>query len=311
MPDEPAMSFDDDGSEGELSGSTDSQDTKTPNKAEGTDDKSTDDTSKDGEGEKTDPLASLLDGDDQVDPLAALGITPDTAPELTKKAQAFDVVTGLLETNPRLFLDEVEKKFPGQFQKLITEASDRFVAMHSDLEDGPEGSGSKAGKTAPEVTKLQRMVADLQSRLDKSDSKDQQTAEETRTTGLRQQFESKLETLLKHPVLKDLPARDKKAIAALTRQSLSNDRSAMESVTKGNFKDVAIHLKTVVTDWTKDVMDTNKQEHKDRQDVKDRGVQSMTSGAHAAAGEVENDDEGWDKTVTSFADSLLKSQKRK
>ena len=45
--------------------------------------------------------------------------------------------------------------------------------------------------------------------------------------------------------------------------------------------------------------------------MKDRGVQSATSGAHAAAGEVENDDEGWDKTVTSFADSLLKSQKRK
>jgi len=310
MADEPAMSFDDDVPEGDLSGADDTPDPKTPKPAEVDGDKPEGD-SKDGEGDTPDPLEALLDKTEQVDPLAELGITPESAPELTKKAQAFDVVTGLLETNPRLFLDEVEKKFPGQFQKLITEASDRFVAMHEDLSGG-EGGESKAGKTAPEVAKLERLIADLKVRLDKNDSKEQQAVQESRTTELRTAFEGKLKTLLDHPVLKDIPARDKKAFAALTRESLSNDPKASENVSKGDFRDLAVHLKSVVADWTKDLTDANEKEHAERQGVRKRGDRPIHSGAHPAAGEIDNADENWDSTVTSFADSLLKSQgKRK
>jgi len=307
MADEPAISFDDDLNEGDLPGTADTPDSETPKPAESGGDKP-DDASDKGD-DKADPLDALLDGD-QADPLAELGITTETAPELTKKAQAFDVFTGLIETNQRLLLDEIEKKFPTEYQKLITEASDRFVAMHEG-KDGNEGGESKAGKTAPEVAKLERSIASLAARLDQNDSKEQQASEEVRTQGLRTAFEGRMKSLLDHPVLKDVPARDKKAIAALTRESLSNDSTARENVSKGNFQDLAVHLKSVVSDWAKDFTNANKQEHTDRKGVKDRGESPVHSGPHPAAGEVESADENWDLTVNSFADSLLKSQKRK
>lgn len=260
------------------------------------------------EGKETDPLAFLDEKapeDNVLTQLEALGINPQNAPAVSGKAQAFDVMTQLIENNPRLLLDEIEKKFPDSYSKLVDEASQRFVSMY----DKPgEGKDDKVQAN----TAIDKQVQALQDQINALTASKQAESQKLAINAIETGFNTKVDTLLSNPAFESLKPNDKRGIKLVVKESLGADQQAMGRVLQGNFQDVARHLKAAVTDWTKDTVKASTEEVEARTRVKTTGVAKVVPGAHPTAGEEQGSgDKDWDKTADSFASSLLKSFKRK
>ena len=243
---------------------------------------------------------------------AKLGLNPQNASGIVKQAQTAEVMTHLLEHNPELFLQEVEKHFPQGFKKIVDVASDRYLQMYDkDGSDGQEDVTARDGKPAgksqsgPNDRRIERMEAEL---AELKGSK-QREAQEQAIGELKSQYRTRLDGLTDRLAkATPLSARDQRAIKAQVFEAMSNDPASVGKMQQGDFSGLATHFKAVATEWFKDVKKSNDAEHDARKGVQARGEKPMVKGAFPAAGETEKDD--WDTAAESFADSLIKAGKK-
>ena len=252
-------------------------------------------------------LASLRD----------LGITPENAREFVDAQRTLQNVAYALQHSPGDILTELRQNNPEAFEKFIDVASDMYLERHPVKADGTADAGrGGAGESIRQNDPLMKEVQALKQELGEMKSVAQQRAANDRLVELKKDYTGKVNKMLDR--VPGLTARDRRALVALTSESLSEDTSAVARVNGGDFRDVSKHLQRVYDSWSADTKTASSEEHAARETVKANGDRVIPTSAGTEAGGEKADDakgtrasqrDAWESSELEFARALNKTRK--
>lgn len=221
--------------------------------------------------------------------LVDMGINPQNAAEFKAAKQALDNLPALLENNPDLLMDEIEKNNPALHKQLLERMSDRwFNRLPPDVREGKSGNGSES-RTA--TTQPDPRVASLESKLDQFIAKQNQEENAKKQQAIGQGYESSVETLLgKLP--EGVSQKDRDYIRLKTNELIWKDTKARDRIATGVYVDVPTFFSkasSLVTAETKAATDA---EHSRRAGVESRGSKEIPAAAENVNGSASSKQEG-------------------
>ena len=246
--------------------------------------------------------------------LSGQGINKGNVNQLMTNNQAYQRMLYLMENDPTQLLSMVEQVNPRAAKNLMEKITDAYIDRYdnSDEDDDDRGKRGNRGRGSrqqnnPELRQVMEAVQRLQNRFDAGDQATQYEA-------LRKSFESKVNQYFDAGDLKDLPAKDKRALKALLKESLAEDPKAYANIQKGRFVDIPSHLQKVLDDWTTDTTGEESNQKTERGRVRDNARREVTVGAgNETGGEsrgVSTDDD-WEGAVKEIAHDLNKARAKR
>lgn len=221
--------------------------------------------------------------------LVDMGINPQNAAEFKAAKTALDNLPALLENNPDLLMDEIEKNNPALHKQLLERMSDRwFNRLPPDVRDGKSGNGSES-RTA--TTQPDPQVAALSSKLDQFIQKQNQEENAKKQQAIGDGYKTSVETLLgKLP--ESVSQKDRDYIRLKTNELIWNDGKARDRIATGVYVDVPTFFSkasSLVTAETKAATDA---EHSRRAGVESRGSKEIPAAAENVNGSASSKQEG-------------------
>ena len=261
----------------------------------------------------TDPDASAT-----LASLRDLGITPANAKEFVDAQRTLQNVAYALQHSPADILNELRQNNPEAFEKFIDVASDMYLERHPVKADGTADAGrGGASESVRQNDPLMKEVQALKQELGEMKSVAQQRAANDRLGELKKEYTGKVNKMLAR--VPGLSARDRRALVALTSESLSEDTSAVARVNGGDFRDVSKHLQRVYDSWSADTKTASSEEHAARETVKANGDRVIPTSAGTEAGGAASTDkadgtrasqrDAWESSELEFAKALNKTRK--
>jgi hypothetical protein len=244
--------------------------------------------------------------------LADLGITPTNAKDFIEAKTALNNLSNILQSNPRLFLQEIEKTNPALARTIKQEFSDAwyedYQRTHPD-ESTPAATGSTS-RTAPSddprFAKLEQQLSTL------IEQRNQEATQKQQEAINKKFYDAVDESLGKLPDTVTEPQKD--YIRLKAQELLWKDDAARGRVAKGVNVDVSKYIAkatTLVTAETKAAATTEKEK---RAGVESRGSKTIVPAAEAVGGsETEAGPEGdriWDAPLTQAEAAKLKDAYR-
>lgn len=255
-----------------------------------------------------------------LDALRDLGITKENARDYVEAHRTLQNVAYAMQHNPAGLLGELRDNNPKAFEKFIDVASDMYLERHPAPKEG-ETAGASKGSAGESVRTpndpLMKEVAALKQELGEMKSRDQQRAAADRMSELKKEYITKVNKMLDR--VPGLTVRERKALVALTSESLSEDSVAVGRVNQGDFRDVSKHLQRVYDSWAADTKTASSDEHAARERVAANGDRVITPSASQTGGEVAKDDkpaagsrqnDAWEDTEKSFVAALQKTARK-
>lgn len=280
----------------------------------GPDDDQQQDDEQAGDGRKRITVPDLSEDDSKeiLETLRSSGVNRENLPNVVTQAQAYNRLLEMLQTNPRQFVQTIEKINPRAAARLLEDVTEEYIDRYdtSDDQDDKRGRGNRGrgsnsnGRMPREFNQLVELVNGIKTRLD---TQDQQAAYEN----LRGSFAGKLDQYFNAGDLKELDAKDKKALKALVKESLAEDPRAYANVQRGNFTDIPRHLQKVLDDWTADHTGGATEESERRETVRKGSQKTVQPGASNEDGVSRSDtermpggDDIWEGAVQELARDL-------
>jgi hypothetical protein len=257
----------------------------------------------------TDPVPAFTEADaDALRSLADLGITPQNAKDFIEAKTALANLSNILQNNPRLFLQEIEKTNPTLASTLKREYSDawyeEYVRTHPEEASAaaPGGTSRTAPSPDPEIASIKQQLNTLIEQRNQELSTRQQEAMTTKFNAAVDESLGKLPEAITES--------QKDYIRLKAQEMLWKDSAARDRVAKGVNVDVSKYIAkatTLVTAETKAAANTEKDK---RQQVESRGSKTIVPAAEAVGGEATEDgpsgDRIWDAPLTQNEAAKLK-----
>ena len=192
-----------------------------------------------------------------------------------------------------------------------------YLERHPVKADGTADAGKGgASESVRQNDPLMKEVQALKQELGEMKSVAQQRAANDRLGELKKEYTGKVNKMLDR--VPGLTARDRRALVALTSESLSEDTGAVARVNGGDFRDVSKHLQRVYDSWSADTKTASSEEHAARETVKANGDRVIPTSAGTEAGGEKADDakgtrasqrDAWESSELEFAKALNKTRK--
>jgi hypothetical protein len=239
--------------------------------------------------------------------LVDMGITPATAAEFKAAKTALDNLPALLENNPDLLLDEIEKNNPALHKQLLERISDRwFNRLPAEVRNGSaNGSSSRTADSAPAVDP--RLTA-IEAKLDKFIQKENQEESARRQTIISEGYKVSVDGLLaKLP--ESVSQKDRDYIRLKTNEMLWGDAKARDRIAAGVYVDVPTYFSKASGLVTAETKAASNAEHTRRSTVEANGVREIPAAADNVNGSASSRQEGHghDPIWGNISDSELKS----
>lgn len=222
--------------------------------------------------------------------LVDMGITPQNAGDFKAAKQALDNLPMLLENNPDLLMDEIEKNNPGLHKQLLEKFSDRwFNRLPAEVRNG-SGNGSQSRTTDstpavdPEIATIKREWAQIK-------ATQQQEASARQTAQLTEKFNNSLDALVaKLP--ENIPADKREHIRLKAEKLIWSDNAARDRINKGVFTDVPTYFSKASSLVTAETKASATAEHDRRAGVEARGSREIPAAAENMNGSASSKQEG-------------------
>lgn len=239
--------------------------------------------------------------------LVDMGITPANAAEFKAAKQALDNLPALLDNNPDLLMDEIEKNNPQLHNKLLERFSDRwFNRLPTDVRNGSaNGSPSRTADSAPAPDPR---IATIEAKLDKFIQKENQEESVRKQNAISEGYKASVEGLLgKLP--ESVSQRDKDYIRLKTNELLWNDGKARDRIASGVYVDVPTYFSKASSLVTAETKAAANAEHDRRAGVEARGSKEIPAAAENVNGSASSKQEGHghDPIWGNISDNELKS----
>lgn len=225
--------------------------------------------------------------------LVDMGITPANAAEFKQAKQALENLPVLLENNPDLLMDEIEKNNPVLHNKLLERFSDRwFNRLPADVREGKSNGNGSVSSTAssasnPMIEKLERQVAALVEERTQEKTAAQQKAI---LGGLGSAFDN-LDAKLKEKGVSD---RDRDYIRLKAERMLWSDSAAAKRVNQGVYVDVPTYFSKASALVTAETKNAATDANNKRAAIEARGERTIPNAAENVNG-TSNQEEGHGK----------------
>jgi len=239
--------------------------------------------------------------------LVDMGITPANAAEFKAAKTALDNLPALLENNPDLLMDEIEKNNPQLHKQLLERMSDRwFNRLPAEVRNGSaNGSSSRTADSAPAVDP--RLTA-IEAKLDKFIQKENQEESVRRQNAVSEGYKTSVDGLLKK-LPESVSQRDRDYIRLKTNELLWADNSARDRIAKGVYVDVPTYFSKASSLVTAETKAASTAEHTRRSTVEANGVREIPAAADNVNGSASSKQEGHghDPIWGNISDQELKS----
>ena len=238
--------------------------------------------------------------------LIDMGITPQNAQEFKAAKQALDNLPLILENNPNLLLDEIEKNNPALHAKLLEHVSDRWFNRLPD--DVKNGSGNASGsRTTTSTNTVDPKIASLEAKIDNliqtRNNEETSKRQETISGNYKGSIQGMLDKLPESS-----SERDKDYIRLKTNELIWQDPKARERVAQGVYVDVPKYFAEASKRVTAETKAAANSEHERRAGVEARGSRDIAPAAEAVNGTASKPEgHGQDKIWGDISESELKS----
>lgn len=231
--------------------------------------------------------------------LRDLGITPDNASDFIQAKQGLANLGTLLDQNPRLLIQEIEKSNPALGRKFKEAVSDMWFEdyQREHPEEGTNGATGSVSRTPAsaltnsEVAQLTQTVKQLQERLDREDNAKR---ERTIFDGYNSAVQAGLDKLKE----KGLDELKLDHVRLKTYELLGKDQPAWGRVQQGVYVDIPKYISEASRLVTAETKAAANAEHERRSAVQARGskeivpaAENVNGSAQAPSGDI------WDPTA--------------
>jgi hypothetical protein len=229
--------------------------------------------------------------------LTDAGISVNNYADLQQKASALDNLGKLLDANPKLLFDEIEKTNPTLAARLEEIISDRWYEKNKHLY--PEGKAPGAnGSASSAATSTDPRIEALSQKLDNLVAARNQELSEKQQARITDGYENAVNGLLgKLP--EGTPETTKDYIRLKANELLWKDTAARERVAKGVYVDVPKYFAEASKKATADTLASAKADTDRRETVKANAHKEITPAAenvNGAAVTQDKDENSWNIT---------------
>jgi len=211
-----------------------------------------------------------------------MGITPQNASEFKQAREALANLPLILQNNPDMFMDEIQRTNPALHDSLLERLSDRWWEQkgrkiyESQQNGGASRTADSSATEDPRIAQLTSQVAALVAERNQEKTVQQQ---QVITAG----FEKSVNDLVaKLP--ESVPADKRDHIRLKAMEMIWKDRDASARISKGVFIDVPTFFAKASKAVTAETKATADSEHAQRQGVEARGQRPVTPAAENVAG---------------------------
>lgn len=228
--------------------------------------------------------------------LREMGITPDNAQDFLQAKQGLNNLGVLLDQNPRLLIQEIEKSNPALGRKFKEAVSDMWYEDYQREHPNDNGASRSASRTPTsalndsEVTELKNTVKKLQERFE---SADRATQEKAVWDGYQASIQAGLDKLKE----KGLDDQKVDHIRLKSLELLGKDQPAWKRVQQGVYVDVPKYISEASRLVTAETKAAASAEHERRSAVESRATKEITPAAENVNGAAPSDSKDiWDST---------------
>jgi hypothetical protein len=239
--------------------------------------------------------------------LVDMGITPQTAADFKAAKTALDNLPALLDSNPDLLMDEIEKNNPELHKKLLEKMSDRWFNRLPAEVRNPSANGSSS-RTAESTPAVDPRLTAIEAKLDRFIQKENQEESTRRQTAISEGYKVSVDGLLgKLP--EAVSQKDRDYIRLKTNELLWADSKARDRIAAGVYVDVPTYFSKASSLVTAETKAASSAEHDRRAGVEARGVREIPAAADNVNGSASSKQEGHghDPIWGNISDSELKS----
>jgi hypothetical protein len=223
--------------------------------------------------------------------LVDMGITPQNAAEFKAAKNALDNLPALLDSNPDLLMDEIEKNNPALHTKLLERMSDRwFQRLPADVREGKSGNGSESRTASsspavdPELVQMKREWGEL-----KTQRIQEQTARQQ--AQVAEGFNKALDALVEK-LPEGVSAEKRDHIRLKAEKMVLSDPKAYQRISQGIYVDVPTFFSKASSLVTAETKAASSAEHDRRAGVEARGSKEIPAAADNVNGSASSKQEG-------------------
>jgi hypothetical protein len=222
--------------------------------------------------------------------LVDMGINPQNAADFKAAKTALDNLPMLLENNPDLLMDEIEKNNPNLHKQLLEKFSDRwFNRLPAEVRNG-SGNGSQS-RTADSTPAVDPEIAAIKREWSQIKATQLQEATARQTAQLTEKFNNSLDALVaKLP--ENIPADKREHIRLKAEKLIWSDNAARDRINKGVFTDVPTYFSKASSLVTAETKASATAEHDRRARVEARGSREIPAAAENTNGSASSKQEG-------------------
>jgi hypothetical protein len=214
--------------------------------------------------------------------LVDMGITPQNAAEFKAAKTALDNLPALLENNPDLLMDEIEKNNPALHKQLLERMSDRWFNRLPPEVKNANGNGSSS-RTAESAPAADPRISAIEAKLDRFIQKENQEETARKQAAISDGYKNSLDGLLtKLP--ESVSQRDKDYIRLKANEMMWNDPKARDRIAQGVYVDVPTYFAKASSLVTAETKAASQAEHDRRAGVESRGSKQIPPAAENVNG---------------------------
>ena len=216
----------------------------------------------------------------------------------------------LLNNNPKLLFEEIEKTNPAAAQKILEVASDMFLDR---IPPDKKATGTQAQGAQGANAELLDRIQKLESSIKEQNQANANAAAQQRRAATEKAYKDHMGSLLdQEPVKKlGLTKVEERFVRLSVNQAIGEDPAALKRINSGVYVDVGQQLKKALDEVSAERKKANGTEHAARETVGRNGSvgEEVSAGAAATNGVVSKPEDDWDATETAFANALSKAKK--
>lgn len=242
--------------------------------------------------------------------LLASGVSKESLNSLLEAPKMLESLKYQWETNPKGFVEMLERTAPNTGAKFLEEVSQLYLDRNQHLiktETGkPKGDSQPQNDLMQEVVKLREQTSRLL-------TENQQRQQAASLAAVRQRYDARVDDIFGKDEVKALgfTPSEVKNIKARLNQELSSDPAAVQRVNNGNFIDVPNVLQSLLTEKVSERKAAIEAEKKGREKVNAGAFWEFSNGPESSflqGIDMSKAADSWEATEEAFGNALSRAR---
>lgn len=226
------------------------------------------------------------------------GVTKEQINDLLQAPKALEQIRSLYQSNPKEFLNMLQRNDPNAWAKLEDTFADEYVQRYGDKAKPVVSNSKVPDELMQEIQALREKTTRLETEQQRRDS----AAAMAQVKG---RYEARVDDMFSQlPKDMGLTKAETKALRAQLSAELSNDPSVVQRVSNGNFVDVPRTFKGIIDGWVADKKAAADEAKNQRERSSRMAYAEFPNGPQPFMVDAKSFDGSWDDTEAAFAKGL-------